>query len=188
MLYPGLCAFALTARQLPTLTSELGYSIFAHQIGHPNKNRSRQQDFILLPTSVGMTGLEPATSRPPDACANQLRYIPCLHLSGCKSTYFFRYMQTFAPLFCFFIEKNCFSSHSPIENRWKNGFSQHFLQSFQCLVDDGSGCADIHAHESLAALTEHLTVVERQTGLVHKQTDQLVVVELQVAAVEPYQE
>ncbi len=23
-----------------------------------------------------MTGLEPATSRPPDACANQLRYIP----------------------------------------------------------------------------------------------------------------
>ena len=26
--------------------------------------------------SVGMTGLEPATSRPPDACANQLRYIP----------------------------------------------------------------------------------------------------------------
>lgn len=25
---------------------------------------------------VGMTGLEPATSRPPDACANQLRYIP----------------------------------------------------------------------------------------------------------------
>ena len=25
-----------------------------------------------------MTGLEPATSRPPDACANQLRYIPPL--------------------------------------------------------------------------------------------------------------
>ena len=34
-LYPGLCAFALTARQLPTLTSGLGYSIFAYQIGHP---------------------------------------------------------------------------------------------------------------------------------------------------------
>ena len=28
------------------------------------------------PCIVGMTGLEPATSRPPDACANQLRYIP----------------------------------------------------------------------------------------------------------------
>ena len=27
-------------------------------------------------SAVGMTGLEPATSRPPDACANQLRYIP----------------------------------------------------------------------------------------------------------------
>ena len=33
-LYPGLCAFALTARQLPTWTSELGYSIFAHQTLH----------------------------------------------------------------------------------------------------------------------------------------------------------
>ena len=26
--------------------------------------------------SVGMTGLEPATTRPPDVYANQLRYIP----------------------------------------------------------------------------------------------------------------
>ena len=33
-LYPGLCAFALTARQLPTLTSESGYTIFAHQSLH----------------------------------------------------------------------------------------------------------------------------------------------------------
>ena len=31
---------------------------------------------------VGMTGLEPATSRPPDACANQLRYIPMLFLKA----------------------------------------------------------------------------------------------------------
>ena len=29
------------------------------------------------PFYVGMTRLELATSRPPDACANQLRYIPC---------------------------------------------------------------------------------------------------------------
>ena len=35
-LYPGLCAFALTARQLPIWTSELGYSIFLHQTVHPN--------------------------------------------------------------------------------------------------------------------------------------------------------
>ena len=33
-LYPGLCAFALTARQLPTWTSELGCPIFAHQTVH----------------------------------------------------------------------------------------------------------------------------------------------------------
>lgn len=34
-----------------------------------------------------MTGLEPATSRPPDACANQLRYIPIasfFNLAGAK--------------------------------------------------------------------------------------------------------
>ena len=33
------------------------------------------KNFLAL-QPVGMTGLEPATSRPPDACANQLRYIP----------------------------------------------------------------------------------------------------------------
>ena len=34
-LYPGLCAFALTARPSPTWTSELGYSIFEHQTVYP---------------------------------------------------------------------------------------------------------------------------------------------------------
>ncbi len=41
-----------------------------------------------------MTGLEPATTRPPDVYANQLRYIPLIALSGtfpleseCKITY-----------------------------------------------------------------------------------------------------
>ena len=29
-------AFELTARQLPTCSSELGYSIFAHQTVHPS--------------------------------------------------------------------------------------------------------------------------------------------------------
>ena len=29
-----------------------------------------------LSLCVGVTGLEPATSRPPDVCANQLRYTP----------------------------------------------------------------------------------------------------------------
>ena len=41
-----------------------------------------------------MTGLEPATTRPPDVYANQLRYIPITAFSGyfpsesgCKITY-----------------------------------------------------------------------------------------------------
>lgn len=37
---------------------------------------------------VGMTGLEPATSRPPDACANQLRYIPSLFAGAKVHTYY----------------------------------------------------------------------------------------------------
>ncbi len=32
---------------------------------------------------VGMTGFEPATTRPPDVCATGLRYIP--NLKGCKN-------------------------------------------------------------------------------------------------------
>ncbi len=32
--------------------------------------------FSVLYVFVGMTGLEPATTRPPDAYANQLRHIP----------------------------------------------------------------------------------------------------------------
>ena len=47
------------------------------------KQRQGHRKTIALPQQVGMTGLEPATSRPPDACANQLRYIPSL-LAGAK--------------------------------------------------------------------------------------------------------
>ena len=43
---------------------------------------------------VGMTGLEPATSRPPDACANQLRYIP-IFKCGCKDTQIFPIYKVF---------------------------------------------------------------------------------------------
>ena len=38
--------------------------------------KKKESSLLLNSFSVGMTGLEPATSRPPDACANQLRYIP----------------------------------------------------------------------------------------------------------------
>ena len=36
------------------------------------------------PCKVGMTRLELATSRPPDVCANQLRYIPCFLKASAK--------------------------------------------------------------------------------------------------------
>lgn len=53
---------------------------------------------------VGMTRLELATSRPPDACANQLRYIPSSAISflycGCKITHNLRELQIFADVFC----------------------------------------------------------------------------------------
>lgn len=42
----------------------------------------------VSPNHVGMTGLEPATSRPPDACANQLRYIPSLFAGAKVHTYY----------------------------------------------------------------------------------------------------
>ena len=54
-------------------------SIFQNpQIGRLDKKRQglRYCNEYPNPCIVGMTGLEPATSRPPDACANQLRYIP----------------------------------------------------------------------------------------------------------------
>ena len=62
-LYPGLCTFALTARQLPSWNSELGYSIFAHQIVHPTyllfcyycsgniKNRFSPECILFIPHS-----------------------------------------------------------------------------------------------------------------------------------------
>ena len=61
--------------------------------------------FILF--VVGITGLEPATSRPPDVCATNcaksrsfllgtdLSFVEC----GCKSTQFFRNIQILEELF-----------------------------------------------------------------------------------------
>lgn len=49
-----------------------------------------------LPSRVGITGLEPATSRPPDVCAtNCAKSRTC----GCKGTYLLRNNQTFTLLF-----------------------------------------------------------------------------------------
>lgn len=46
-----------------------------HPEGIGTKKRPNKESLETY-KEVGMTGLEPATSRPPDACANQLRYIP----------------------------------------------------------------------------------------------------------------
>ena len=40
--------------------------------------------YYSLFLGVGMTGLEPATTRPPDVYANQLRYIPCFLKASAK--------------------------------------------------------------------------------------------------------
>ena len=58
---------------------------------------------------VGITGLEPATSRPPDVCAtNCAKSRSFLSLAsdlsrkcGCKSTHIFPFDQIFRPLFSF---------------------------------------------------------------------------------------
>lgn len=67
------------------------------------KQRQGHRKTIALPQQVGMTGLEPATSRPPDACANQLRYIPIkscnLSELRCKGSYILWNMQIFGRLF-----------------------------------------------------------------------------------------
>lgn len=47
-----------------------------HTILQIQKNTGQNVEHST-PYQVGMTRLELATSRPPDACANQLRYIPC---------------------------------------------------------------------------------------------------------------
>ncbi len=51
---------------------------------------------------VGKTRLELATTRPPDAYANQLRYFPILEI-GCKGSAFFRQYKIKEILFLFFL-------------------------------------------------------------------------------------
>ncbi len=63
--------------------------------GKGNQEIQRHEFLIPSPKLVGMTGLEPATTRPPDVYANQLRYIPIdapnrlLRFSDCKISHFF---------------------------------------------------------------------------------------------------
>ena len=62
------------------------------------KKRKRVADKMSVTLFyVGMTRLELATTRPPDAYANQLRHIPKMH---CKGINIFRDRQAKAEIFC----------------------------------------------------------------------------------------
>ena len=61
-------------------------------------------------------------------------------------------------------------------------------QLLQCLAKYASLRGNIQSHESLAARSEHLTIIQCQVSLVDEEVKELVVVKMQVTAVEPYQE
>ena len=56
------------------------------------------------------------------------------------------------------------------------------------MLQDGAWRGHVHAHESLAALSEHFAIVEGEVGVVYKEVDELIVGELQLTAVEPHEE
>ena len=63
-----------------------------------NKTKSIDNlQIINALTGVGMTGFEPATSRPPDVYSNRTELHP--ELFGCKSTCLFWILQMFCHLF-----------------------------------------------------------------------------------------
>ena len=55
-------------------------------------------------------------------------------------------------------------------------------------MENASRGGYVETHEALAALAEHLAVVEGETGTLDEEIDELLVVEAEVAAVEPYEE
>lgn len=52
----------------------------------------------------------------------------------------------------------------------------------------GTWCADVEAHVSAASGAECFSVVEGEAGAVHEEVDEVLVGEVEVAAVEPYEE
>ena len=61
------------------------------------------------------------------------------------------------------------------------------FQLGECLCEDGARRCHVHSHEAFATLAEHLSVVEGETCLVDKEVDEPVVIETELAAVEPHQ-
>ena len=76
---------------------------------YKGKETSNLFDFQSL-SSVGITGLEPATSRPPDVCATNCAKSRSFCLAtdlvpecGCKITHFLRHLQILGELFLYFL-------------------------------------------------------------------------------------
>ena len=61
-------------------------------------------------------------------------------------------------------------------------------QSFQCLGEDAARGGNVETHETLATLAEHLSVVEGKMSLLYKEVNELLMVELEGATVEPHEE
>ena len=66
--------------------------------------------------------------------------------------------------------------------------SQNFLYPIESRLQYALRSGYVNTHESLAALAEHLAVVEGKAGALDEEVNELLVVEAEVAAVEPYEE
>ena len=74
-------------------------------------------------------------------------------------------------------------------------FNFPFLRKLNCLTEPferilqyGTRGGDVESHEAFAAFAEHLAVVEGEAGFLYKQVVELLMVETEVATVEPYEE
>ena len=79
----------MTAQSAPPLQS---YKTYANQTHRDTKKAVKKftaHAFLF----VGVTRLELATSRPPDAYSNQLSYTPIISEKRCKGKQLFRIMQ-----------------------------------------------------------------------------------------------
>ena len=109
---------------------------------------------LTLPAQVGMTGFEPATTRPPDAYSNRAELHPAL-FNGCKD----RYFSIHTKLFCLFFacERKeatllyCFPALWPIK---KEGFRPSFM--FACVIARLFNLPNIALHDHLTQLASRI--------------------------------
>ena len=83
------------------------------------KNESQVKDLRLIIFLVGVTRLELATSRPPDAYSNQLSYTP-ISEKRCKVKALFSNMQANQQLFCIFSQLQSLSHQKSLKTRLKS--------------------------------------------------------------------